>query len=541
MIRRIIERIEDTPVTFIEAAAGFLGIIGIRFFFENFSSPLQSFPAVFDVLTLVQYALFFLGAYLSSVLVLRAFIPERVTRIAKVVLVLLPVMWLPPLIDLALSGGAGYPMAYIFANGSVLLGAFFTMGGNFLFGGVTTGIKVELGILIVAFFSYVFVKTRQIFPAIIAAVAGYVLIFIWLALPSITAIFVGAVSGIGAGDPSLFLLGQFAAGHLLGHFARVPGAFSYVEAAGTLFDLGMANILYIVDLALIAAFAALYRPGFLGRLLKNWRPERAISYFLIIVIGVFAAVKLEGGTPVAGWMDALSLAVLFLSFLFAWLFAVAVNDIVDIDIDRVSNQERPLAAGAMTEEEMRSAGAFFLIWSFLGAYLVGYWAVFAMMAFTAAYYVYSAPPLRLKRVPVVGTFLIALANLSAAVAGFYFASTSPFISAFPPQFFLLVLVFFTLVTGVKDVKDMEGDRVAGIPTIPVIFGPHRGRVIVGAALAAGFLSVPVILLAPALFLPSLVAAALGYYLVVAEPYKERRIFVLYFTYIAIAGAMLWWR
>ncbi len=541
MIRRIIERIEDAPVTFAQTAFGFLGIVAIRFFFENFSSPLQSFPAVFDLLTLVQYALFYLGAYLSSVLVLRIFIPERVTRIAKVVLVLLPVMWLPPLIDLARSGGAGYPMAYIVANGGALFAAFFTMGGSAFFGGVTTGIKIELLILIIAFFSYVFLKTGRVFRALAAAAAGYALIFVWLAFPSVIVLVAAAVGGSGGGDPTIFLLGQFAAGHLLGHFVRSPGTLPYIEAAGTLFDLGMANVLYVIDLALIAAWAALYRPGFLGRLLGNWRPERAVSYFLTIAIGLFAAVKLQGVQPVAGWMDALSLAILFLSFLFAWLFAVAVNDIVDIDIDRVSNTERPLAAGAMTESEMRAAGAFFLAWSFLGAYLVGYWAVFAMMAYTAAYYVYSAPPLRLKRVPAVGTFLIALANLAAAAAGFYFASRSPFVSAFPPQLFLLVLVFFTLVTGVKDIKDIEGDRAAGITTVPVIFGPRSGKVVVGAALAAAFLSVPVILRMSALFVPSFIAAALGYYLVVAESYSERRIFILYFAYAATIGGMLWWR
>ena len=541
MIRRIIERIEDVPVTFTQAVFGFLGIISIRFFFENFSSPLQSFPAVFDLPTLVQSALFYLGAYLSSVLLLRVFIPERVTRISKVVLVLLPVMWLPPLIDLAFSGGAGYPMAYIFANSGALFGAFFTMGGGVLFGGATLGIKIEFGILIIAFFSYVFVKTRRILRAVIAALAGYVLIFILMAFPGIIAVIGIAAGGHAGGDPLLFLLGQFASGHLLDHFVRVPGVLPYIEAVGTLFDLGVANILYIADLALIAAWAALYRPGFLGRLLKNWRPERAISYFLVIAIGLLTAVKLQGVAPVAGWMDVISLIILFLSFLFAWLFAVAVNDIVDIDIDRISNQERPLVAGVMTEGEMRSAGAFFLAWSFLGAYLVGYWAVFAMMAFTAAYYVYSAPPLRLKRVPVIGTFLIALANLAAVAAGFYFASTSPFVSAFPPRLFLLILVFFTLITGVKDIKDMEGDRAAKIATVPVIFGPRTGKVVIGAALAAAFLSVPVILLAPALFVPSLVAAVLGYYFVVAESYGEWRIFVLYFSYAAVAGAMVWWR
>jgi 4-hydroxybenzoate polyprenyltransferase len=238
-------------------------------------------------------------------------------------------------------------------------------------------------------------------------------------------------------------------------------------------------------------------------------------------------------------VDVLALIILLVAYFCAWIFAVGVNDIVDIEIDRVSNPDRPLVTSTITEDEMHSANLVFLLLSFIGAFLVGYWALFAMMLFTAAYYVYSAPPLRLKRVPVLATFLIALASLSAAAAGFYFASPVQLASAFPWRLLILVLIFFTLVTNVKDIKDVDGDRAAGIATIPTIFKGHVGKTIVGAMLAIAFLSVPVILASAALFIPSLIAAAIGYYFAVAEPYHERRIFILYFVYAAVAGIILW--
>jgi len=42
---------------------------------ENLSNPSPSFPAVPDLLTMVHYALFYAGAFLSTVLVLRIFVP----------------------------------------------------------------------------------------------------------------------------------------------------------------------------------------------------------------------------------------------------------------------------------------------------------------------------------------------------------------------------------------------------------------------------------------------------------------------------------
>ena len=258
----------------------------------------------------------------------------------------------------------------------------------------------------------------------------------------------------------------------------------------------------------------------------------------MIAVGFFVAIKIEHAQPFGNWIDVMAFVVLFLAYFCAWIFAVGVNDIVDIEIDRVSNQDRPLVTSTVTEEEVHSANIFFLLWSFIGAFLVGYWAVFAMMLFTAAYYIYSAPPLRLKRVPLLATFFIALASLSATAAGFYFASPDQLAIEFPGRLLLLVIIFFTLITNVKDIKDIDGDRAAGIATIPTMFSEGIGKTVVGAIVVIAFLSVPAILASAALFIPSLIAAGVGYYFVIAEPYHERRIFVLYFIYAIVVGIIL---
>jgi len=538
MVAKLIGKIEEAKISFSQAMFGFFGIIGIRFFMENLSNPSPSFPAVPDLLTMVHYALFYAGAFLSTVLVLRIFVPD-IKKISKVVLFLLPIMWFPPLIDLIVSHGAGYQMAYIFANGKALWNDFLTIGGTPLFGGITPGIKSEMVVLMLGLAFYVFSKTKNIVSAGAALILGYCNIFIWLAIPSIIALFLGFAGVPLAASPSYFLIGQFAASHIPIHIVQPTEALSYAAATGTVFNAGISYILYLLDTALFAGWAILYRPRFLKAFLRNCRPERIITFFSLIGVGILTAIKIENAQPFNNWVDVVALIILLVAYFCAWIFAVGVNDIVDIDIDRVSNQDRPLVVGAVTEEEMRGANTFFLLWSFIGAFIVGYWAVFAMMLFTAAYYVYSAPPLRFKRVPILATFLISLASLSTAAAGFYFASPTQFSSAFPGRLLILVIVFFTLVANIKDIKDIEGDRVAGIATIPAAIKGHTGKAIVGAMLAAAVLSVPVILSSAALFIPSLIAAALGYYFVVAEPYHEGNIFLLYFLYAIIAWIILW--
>jgi 4-hydroxybenzoate polyprenyltransferase len=538
MLAKLIGNIEEAQISFSQAVLGFIGIISIRFFLENFSSPTAGFPAVPDGLTMVHYALFYAGAFLSTTLVLRIFIPD-ITKISKVILCILPVMWLPPILDLVLSHGAGYPMAYVFASGSALWHDFLTIGGTPLFGGVTPGIKTEMVIILFGIASYIFIKTKSVFRAVAGILVGYCTVFVWLAFPSMMALFAGFAGVRLAASPAYLLIGQFAASHILPRLVQPTETLSYVAATGTLFNAGMAYVYYLLDTLLFVGWAIAYRPHFLKEYLRNCRPERVTNFLFLICVGAAVAIKVGQGQPFGNWVDILSFIILLIAYFCAWIFAVGVNDIVDVEIDRISNQGRPLVTDKIKEGEMSSANIFFFLWSLGGAFLVGYWAFFTMILFTAAYYIYSAPPLRLKRVPIVATFLISLASLAATVAGFYFASPVQFASAFPIRLLALIIIFFTLVTNIKDIKDVDGDRATGIATIPTIFKRSVGRTIVGAMLAVAFLSVPVILASGAVFIPSLIAAALGYYFVVADPYSERRIFLLYFLYAIIIGFILW--
>ena len=463
---------------------------------------------------------------------MRIVIPD-IRAVSKVLLAIFPITWLPPIIDLVVSRGSGYRIAYIFATGSSLWGQFLTLGGSFALGGVTTGVKTELLIILAGIFFYVFTKTRSVGKAIGLVILSYVLIFILVSLPSILAVIGNASS------PFTFLTAAFSSSRMMGNFIRPTVQISYGYALERVFNLGMAQLYYLIDLALVAGWLIAYRPQAALMFWKNARLNRLAHFMFMICFGFFLAVIRQHVAPFLNWIDVVSFAGLLVSYVCAWFFAVGVNDEVDIAIDRVSNAGRPLVAGTLSVAEMRAGTFFFFVWALLGGYLGGYWTFFAVGVFLAAYYIYSAPPLRLKQIPLLATFLISIACLSAAMAGFFFASSDKYVLSFPISVLALIVIFFTLFINVKDVKDIEGDRAAGIPTIPVVVGERYGREAVGALLVIAFLAVPIVTGVAVLFWPSLVAAVLGYAFVVKKPYKEWRLFAVYFVYAAVVGFMIW--
>jgi 4-hydroxybenzoate polyprenyltransferase len=529
MLSRFIAKVEGVNIGFWQWAVSFLGVIFIRFFLENLSSPTPSFPATPDTLTLLHYGLFYLTALLLTSLILRIFIPD-ISAISKFLIFIFPVSWLPPIVDLVTSHGMGSLMAYVFTPRWELLQSFLTLGGPYVLGGITLGIKIELAIILVGVFSYAFVKTKNILKSILAAILSYFGIFFLIALPSFLA--------VGSTVPSSALFSAFANAHLIDNFVRPTIQYSYLYAVETLFNLGMVHVYYFLDFILLIAWVCIYRPRVVGAFLKNIRPGRIISFIVLITLGAVIASILSGTALFNGVVDWLAFINISIAFICAWLFAVGVNDLEDVDIDKISNSRRPLIEGALSEREVSDGNIFFLIWLLIGGYIGGFWTFFGVVTFTAAYYVYSAHPLRLKQIPILASFLIALASLSATFSGFYFTDINKTVLAFPPRLLLLILIFFTLMLNVKDIKDIEGDRAERITTIPVAF-PRHGKEIVGGLFAVAFLIIPIIIGAKILFIPSVIAAVLGYILINAKTYREWPVFIIYFAYILTAALLLW--
>ncbi len=200
---------------------------------------------------------------------------------------------------------------------------------------------------------------------------------------------------------------------------------------------------------------------------------------LIASLSVLIQASLMPAFP--AWVKILP-ALLTVAFLNA--AANAVNDITDIEIDRVNRPERPLPSGRIS---LRQAGIYSILFFVAGNLLalrlgMGPFIISAVIA-TPLMVLYSYS---LKPRPFVGNLVIAgilgLALIFAAVAyGDIRYGLVPALLAF----------FVNLVREIiKDLQDMEGDRKRNSRTLPLLLGETRTRRITAAILVVFLLILP---------------------------------------------------
>jgi len=506
--------------------AGFTVIVIIRAFFEMNANP-RNAAIVIENSSRVHYFIFFALIAFLFVLTVSYFTKERGNKIINLALYGLPVIFIAPIADIIISGGKGAHMSFIFDTGVNLLNDYLHFGGRG--NGASIGMQLEVIVILSAVGWYVWSKTKKFTRLIGAVVTSYTLLFIVAALPSV----LYTLSLLGQSGPIArysydFIEKSVIASNIPTNILNEPLVY---ESPARLITLGttalFSQVLFILLVAVGLMWFHYAHPKTFRVILGNIRMTRIFFGLGLLSLGAFIAHS--AFSVIFTWVDWVSLSVLGLSWLSACMYAIHVNDVADIDIDRVSSPERPLPNGDISEREMRDIGLVWLLLSLVGAYLVGYHAFFMVTIFTSAYYLYSAEPLRLKRIPVLSSFLISIAVLVTFLAGYFFASPDKTIYQFPILYSLGIIIVFTLGVNIRDIKDVEGDRRAGIQTLPVIFGKY-GKHIVGVLLALSFLLAPFFLSGLTTYVAAVPAAILGYWFCVREPYKEHYIFLLFFVF-----------
>lgn len=502
----VISKIEEKNFTFAQWLIGISSILLIRFLFEAISSPPPQIVGV-DVDRLVHHYLFFITLGLLLGLCVFLFLSKKGKEIFNWVMFGMLITWLPPIFDLILTRGHGSEMNYICAMPKETLLAYFTFFGPFTDPGITLGMRIEVLLLLAGIFYYVKTNSQSFQRAIFAVLLCYTIIFIYFASPSLAAF-------------ALFALPNM---------TNITVDQIYTFSMNYI-SLIVSWIFYYLLFAMIAAwFYRLHKDKFLA-FIKNTRIERLLHYCLMFTAGVFLAIHLATPDEQTWSLGILSFATFLPAIYAAWMFSVGINDIVDLNTDKLSAPQRPLVTGALTIDDVRAANLLYLVVALLGGYLAGPEALFFILAFIIAYYIYSSPPLHLKRIPILSSFLIATATLTTFMAGFFAFAVDRQMQSLPFEYIVLVLTVFTLASNIRDLKDVEADRAGSVLTLPVIFGQKKGARIVGILVSLSFLLVPTFLRPVSLFPLSIPFALFSYFLVVRKPFREWPIFSLYFTY-----------
>jgi homogentisate phytyltransferase/homogentisate geranylgeranyltransferase len=174
------------------------------------------------------------------------------------------------------------------------------------------------------------------------------------------------------------------------------------------------------------------------------------------------------------------------------VYIVGVNQVEDVEIDRVNKPFLPLAAGDMTGATARRVVLACAIVPVVLALSQGAVETTAVLAGLAVGTAYSVPPLRLKRFPAVAALSITAVRSVAVNLGVGMHFTQSLGDggwSVPPATWALtafVVPFAFAIAVLKDVPDAEGDRRFRIATFTLWLGARRVLAIGLAALTAAY-------------------------------------------------------
>jgi 4-hydroxybenzoate polyprenyltransferase len=172
----------------------------------------------------------------------------------------------------------------------------------------------------------------------------------------------------------------------------------------------------------------------------------------------------------------------------------ALNQIYDLEIDRVNKPKRPLPSGRLS---LRDAWVFTWITyaiALLLAWLVApggrhecFWIVLVATVIT---FLYSVPPFRTKRLGIWANVTIAIPRgVLLKVAGWTSVKT---MYGLEPWYIGAIFGLFLLgASTTKDFADMEGDARGGCRTLPIIYGVRRAAWMISPSFVLPFVMIAV--------------------------------------------------
>jgi 4-hydroxybenzoate polyprenyltransferase len=214
-------------------------------------------------------------------------------------------------------------------------------------------------------------------------------------------------------------------------------------------------------------------------------------------LGFFSgAVTAIGAAPREPWSASLLVYPAIGSLMAAVLNSAsnALNQIYDLEIDRINKPKRPLPSGRLTLGEawvftcVSYVLALWLAW--LVAPLGRHECFWIVVVATVMTFLYSAPPFRTKRLGIWANVTIAIPRgVLLKVAGWSAVKT---IIGLEPWYIGSIFGLFLLgASTTKDFADIEGDLRGGCSTLPIRHGVKKAAWMISPSFVAPFLMIPI--------------------------------------------------
>ncbi len=172
----------------------------------------------------------------------------------------------------------------------------------------------------------------------------------------------------------------------------------------------------------------------------------------------------------------------FTGFILTWIsclganiYIVGLNQITDIEIDKINKPYLPLASGAYSKQQGYIINTIALLISVSIAFYLGTFLLIAVFSSLLLGTLYSLPPFRLKRYYFWAAFCI-IAVRGIVVNIFLFLHLHEMVLGFhniPPLIFVLtaaIFIYSIVIAWFKDIPDMAGDQQHFISTLTLRMG-----------------------------------------------------------------------
>jgi homogentisate phytyltransferase/homogentisate geranylgeranyltransferase len=238
-------------------------------------------------------------------------------------------------------------------------------------------------------------------------------------------------------------------------------------------------------------------------LIRSLRPFPIFHGGIMVLLGIIIAGNLDiidfFNHPFTNTFGFILISVL--TVVFAWSFTVLLNHIYDIDIDKISGERRITSTDVLTIDQIKQIAIIFAILSILFSTLIGYEIFLLTVTALILGIVYSIPPIRLRN-SILSSLFIGTGSVIAFFIGvltppFYWTKgglklANPIIpsDAFPIA--LIIFISLSVGTVIKDLKNYEGDKNAGVRNIFTVYGLQKGLKIASVSLFISFVT-PLIL------------------------------------------------
>lgn len=148
-----------------------------------------------------------------------------------------------------------------------------------------------------------------------------------------------------------------------------------------------------------------------------------------------------------------------------------INDISDVEVDKINRPERPIASGKITVTISYGVYIALVLISILISFFLNDIVFIIVLLSIVLLFVYSK---YLKRIPLLGNITVAfLTGLVFIYGGVVIGNPS---AAIIPAVFAFLINFIREI--IKDMQDVDGDKLVNVVTFPIKYGFQKSKILI---------------------------------------------------------------